>query len=387
MGLNLATDAGYLAAVKPLFGDGLVEAIEWDLDSRWVVIGESADLPSWLRQVLNLYAADGRLYGHSVWLSVLTALTQQRQENWIQRIGHECAQRPYRHICEHHGFMSAGPFVVGPLLPVPFVASAVEVGRERLSKLAEVTGVAIGLENLASALSPLDATLQPAFLESMLAPTEGIILLDIHNVYTQAVNLKMNPSELLARLVSKRVRELHVSGGRWVDIEGLPYRFDGHNGPVPEQVFALAAEALSLCPNVEVVIFERRANSLQSDVDTEGLRADYRRLVQVVHSTPNLEAPTTANGDHPAPAATCRAEKLFPDRKDLARYQDALIEALALKLPSREQQDRLYAHPATEPVRDYIASFVPRCVAAMSLLVRRWGRTAADLATEGIVAR
>lgn len=386
VGLNLSTDTAFVSAVRPLFADGLVEALEWDVDSPWVMPDNPGELPPWIGRLLDLYADDGCLYGHSVWLSMLTASTSPRQQEWIRRLGHECRQRPYRHISEHHGFMAAGPFVVGPLLPLPYAATAIDVGRERLSKLAESTGAAVGLENLANALSPEDATLQPAFLDNMLASVDGGILLDLHNIYAQAQNLCIPASELLDGLASGRVYELHVSGGLWKNIDGKPFRFDGHNGPVPAEVFALIPQALLLCPNVEVVIFERRTNSLHDEADAKSLREDYCRVFEAVHSA---SRPDSANLNHNAksPRSTMPVvpKNRFPDRADIAQYQNALIDILRRELPSNQQQARLCNHPAAESVVDYVASMNCRCVAAMSLLVRRWARSEADLAMTGVL--
>ena len=98
VGLNIVVDRAFVAAVKPLFAEHLVDAIEWDIDSPWVVGPQAAALPSGIARLLDLYAADGRLYGHSVWLSVLTARPHARQSQWLERLGDECARRSYRHV-------------------------------------------------------------------------------------------------------------------------------------------------------------------------------------------------------------------------------------------------------------------------------------------------
>src|SRR5947209_2372849 len=133
--------------------------------------------------------------------------------------------------------MNAGPYVINTLLPTPYVEAAVAVGRERLARFAEATGTEVGLENLPGALAPADATNQAAFLEEILAPSDSFLLLDIHNVYAQAVNLGLDPFALLATFPGERVRIIHVSGGRWKDIGGRPYRFHGPNGAVPMEVY------------------------------------------------------------------------------------------------------------------------------------------------------
>jgi uncharacterized protein len=382
VGLNVVTDAAFASAVEPLFADHLVDAIEWDIDSPWIA-GEPP-LPSWVHRLLDLYAADDHLYGHGVWLSMLSGRSLARQSEWLDRLAGECARRRYRHVSEHLGFMSAGPYVINTLLPVPHVAAAVSTGRDRLAQLARATGTTVGLENMAAALAPADATTQAALLDDLLAPGDGFLLLDVHNLYTQAVNLGLDPLGLLATFPGDRVREVHVSGGRWVDIEGRPHRFDGHNGFVPPEVFAPVTATLSHCRNAEVVILERRGGTIGSDGDIAELRADYRRLVEVVRGPERSER---RHGPKPTPLASTPvvAAEALALPHELARYQDGLVEVLASEGSPQTLQARLLADPGSAPVRDYVASFTPRCIAATSLLVRRWAKTEAELAAYGMV--
>lgn len=88
VGLNLLTDDAFREAVRPLFAEGLIAALEWDIDDTW---GFSArTLPDWTERMLDLYAEEGALYGHGVWWSVLTADWQPRQEVWLERLAQEC---------------------------------------------------------------------------------------------------------------------------------------------------------------------------------------------------------------------------------------------------------------------------------------------------------
>ena len=72
------------------------------------------------------------------------------------------------------------------MLPLPFTPAAVRIGHERLRQLGEAAGVPIGLETLASALSPADAIDQGPFLEALLTPSDGFIVFDVHNLWTQS---------------------------------------------------------------------------------------------------------------------------------------------------------------------------------------------------------
>lgn len=99
-------------------------------------------------------------------------------------------------------------------LNLPYTPAAVELGRDRRSLLAAAARCPVGLENLATALGPVDATEQAAFLRDLLAPS-GVLILDVHNVWTQAVNLGLPAEQLLLGYPFDLVREIHVSGGSW----------------------------------------------------------------------------------------------------------------------------------------------------------------------------
>ncbi len=104
----------------------------------------------------------------------------------------------------------------------------------------------------------------------------------------QARNLGLSVVPLLQRYPTKRVREIHISGGSWRESrceshKGL-FRYDSHDGPVPDEVFALVQPALRCCPNVEVVIFESRGANLDMPEDRARYQSDFLRLCALVES-------------------------------------------------------------------------------------------------------
>lgn len=170
--------------------------------------------------------------------------------------------------------------------------------------LADCGARPVGLENLAFAFGRQDVADQGRFLDRLLEPVNGFVLLDLHNLYCQSCNFGIPIAELLDLYPLSRVRELHISGGSWSSVTGTDpanedhrqgraggsaptgnrVRRDTHDGPVPEEVFAAVPQALARCPAVTAVIFERLGGTLHSPADEAALRDDYRRLCQVVGS-------------------------------------------------------------------------------------------------------
>ncbi|MDI1476420.1 DUF692 family multinuclear iron-containing protein [Polyangium sp. y55x31] len=286
VGLNIMVDDAYRAAAAPLFAEGLVDAVEWNVDQRWLYGDSARKLPRWIDRLLDLYASADCLYGHGVWFSVLSARWEPRQDRWLSNLARECRRRRYRHISEHFGFLTAGAFAEGTLLPVPKTEASIRIGADRLARLADAAGGAAGLENLAAALGPDDADAQGGFLDAILAEAGGFLLLDLHNLYTLGVNMGRDPADLLSTYPLERVREIHVSGGSFYRTRAAPekgpFRLDSHDGPLPPEVLALLPRALARCPNVEVVFFERRGDTFASKDDFTRYRDDFRAVRRAV---------------------------------------------------------------------------------------------------------
>ena len=269
-------------AAEPLFNDGRVDVVEWSFDMGWGRI-----LSPWLRAILTNYSDRGMLLGHGVSYSALDAGETDRQRIWLSRLAQEVAQFKYAHISEHFGFMGGGNFHFAAPLPVPRTPTSVAIGRQRLRELADVARVPVGLENLAFAFNIHDVQQQGPFLEELLQPVDGFLLLDLHNLYCQSCNFDVELLTLLEAYPIHRVRELHVSGGSWSEHppgSGQRVRRDTHDDLVPEEVFAALPEVLRRCPNVQAVILERMDGTIDitNAAAVGGFRDDFRRLRSIV---------------------------------------------------------------------------------------------------------
>lgn len=267
-------DAAFAAAVLPLFADGLVDSVEWSFDMGWGRRGT----PDWLDALLDDYAEAGALDGHGVSFSLLS--DHPRQAAWLARLADELARRPYRRVSEHLGFMSAGDVLRSSPLPMPRHPDVIRHAQDQASRVAEVVGQPLGLENLATALASDDATQQGELCGDILAATDGWLVLDLHNLWCQAVNFQLDPVLLLETYPLSRVREVHVSGGSWWTSPrtGRRLRRDTHDGPVPQEVLALLPLALTSCARLDSVVVERIGGSFGDTSDDEDFRETYRQI-------------------------------------------------------------------------------------------------------------
>lgn len=264
-------------AALPLLEQGVVDGLEHSFEIGW---GRQTP-PDWAEALLEYYAEAGRLWGHGVTMSPFSVRAPHR-EAWLQRVAAECRRRRYRGVSEHFGFMVAGQANGGAPLPVPPGPVAAKVGIASLGRLAEITGTSVGLENLALALSVADVRGQGPLLTEVLEAVGGYLLLDLHNLYCQAVNFGLDARELLGTYPLERVQVIHLSGGSWSEprAEGRARRFrrDTHDGDVPDAVHGLLHEVLPRCPAVELVVLERLGFTLQGSEAAAGFREDFMRV-------------------------------------------------------------------------------------------------------------
>jgi uncharacterized protein (UPF0276 family) len=272
VGVSWMTTPGFRAAVEPLLAEGAIEAVEWTVDA-----GFGRSIPPSAAAVRRAFGDAGRLYGHGVGYSPLSAGRDDVAERWLARLRADDGR--YVRLSEHFGFSTGGDVRFGAPLPVPYRPAFVRVGQERLRRLADAARVPVGLENLALAWSRADALDQGPFVAELLDAVDGYLHLDLHNLWCQVANFDLEPDVLLARWPLDRVRVVHVSGGSWKD--GV--RRDTHDDRVPEPVWDLLAGVLPRIPGCEAVFVEQIGTAF---ADGAGFAADVRRARAVCDPGP-----------------------------------------------------------------------------------------------------
>ncbi|MEQ1571412.1 MAG: DUF692 family multinuclear iron-containing protein [Myxococcota bacterium] len=269
-GVSWAVHPQFGAAVGPALAAGRVEAVEWTVDAGF------GGVPASIGAALDAFGAAGRLYGHAIGYSPLSAGRTDHQRGWLAQL--RADPRPYRHLSEHFGWFLGGPFVDGAPLPCPRTRDTVRIGQDNLRRLRDAAGCPVGLENLALATSAADALDQGPFVAELLDAVDGFVHLDLHNLWCQEVNFGLEPEALLARWPLDRVRVMHVSGGSW----RAGVRRDTHDDDVPEPVWDRLAAVLPRVPACEVVFVERIATSFDAHRAAESFARDFDHLRAVL---------------------------------------------------------------------------------------------------------
>src|SRR5262249_25075158 len=109
------------------------------------------------------------------------------------------------------------------------------------------------------------------------------LLLDLHNVHTNAINHAFSPIEFLAALDLTKVLEIHIAGGN--DIAGV--YTDSHAGPWAARVWDLLEYAVAPTPNLRGSTFEFH-ESYYPLLQEEGIAAELAHARQIWDRRPVL---------------------------------------------------------------------------------------------------
>lgn len=163
---------------------------------------------------------------------------------------------------EHLAFVRAGGVEIGHLAAPPRTAAGVDGTLENLRRAARVVGTLPVLENIATLVDPPASTLdEPAWTRAIVQGSTAPMLLDLHNLYANAVNFAHDPMAMLAAMPLASVRVVHLSGGRWLTPEDAgPRLLDDHLHDVPDPVYAMLEELAARAPHDLTVILERDGN-------------------------------------------------------------------------------------------------------------------------------
>jgi uncharacterized protein len=277
-------DQNTLETALPLFAEEQIEAIEWSFDTLF----KHKDIPDWFVGLLEEFAQAGRLVGHGVFFSLFSGQWRAEQTEWLEKLAKRAKHFQFQHITEHFGFMTGADFHKGAPMSIPFSKRVLEIGQDRLKRIQAACECPVGLENLAFAYSLSEVEKHGQFLDELVAPANGFIILDLHNLYCQIHNFGVDADTLLRAYPLHRVREIHISGGSWSEIADAPnqkIRRDTHDESCPEAVFELLQKAIPLCPNLRFVVLEQMGFALVTEAEKTAFRSDFLRMRAIVEKT------------------------------------------------------------------------------------------------------
>ena len=222
-------------------------------------------------------------------------------------------------VSEHLAYVRAGGREAGHLLPVPRTRAALDVIVENVRIAHDALDVPLALEHVAAVLAwPDNEFTEAQFLAEVAERTGALLLVDVANLYTSAVNFGADPVAALDTLPLERIAYVHVAGGA---LRGGIWH-DTHTDPVSAPVLDLLAE-LSSRTTLPAVMLERDGK-YPAAAELAGELAAIRTAV-------GREAAETVSPWTDPPArypSTWSAQLDDATRAELADAQDGLLQAL-----------------------------------------------------------
>ena len=143
-------------------------------------------------------------------------------------------------VSEHLCWGRLGGVHFNDLLPLPYTREALDLMADRVDHVQGVLRRPILVENLSAYVEYRDSAMsETAFLAELARRTGCGLLLDVNNIYVNAVNFGFDPVARLAELDGDTIGEIHLAGHSVVD----DCLVDTHGARVCDPVWSLYAEA------------------------------------------------------------------------------------------------------------------------------------------------
>lgn len=156
---------------------------------------------------------------------------------------------------EHLSYCSADGHLYD-LLPIPFTEEAVHHVASRIAQVQDVLGRRIAIENVSYYAAPYQALSEADFINAVLREADCDLLLDVNNIYVNAINHGYNARAFIDAMPSSRIASYHIAG-HYDEAEDL--KVDTHGTPVKDDVWELLAHAYHM-HGVHPTLLERDFN-------------------------------------------------------------------------------------------------------------------------------
>lgn len=177
------------------------------------------------------------------------------------------------HLC----FAQVDDVYLHDLLPLPLNEEAIAIAVQRIGEAQEALGVPIAIEPISWYARPPDSPLDEAeFISSVLQRAGAKLLLDVNNVYVNAMNHGFDARGFIDKLPLEQVVQLHIAGHH---LRGDGMRIDTHAASISEPVYELLDYTLRKLARPVPVLLERDDDFppfAELAVEIERLDAIYR---------------------------------------------------------------------------------------------------------------
>jgi uncharacterized protein (UPF0276 family) len=148
-------------------------------------------------------------------------------------------------VSEHLSWGSLDERFMNDLLPLPYTQEALRHTAQRIKAVQDELGRQVLIENVSSYLEFEDSTFAEwEFLVALSAEAGCAMLLDVNNLYVNAINHGFDPHVYLRHIPRAAVQEIHLAGHSVQRVHERAILIDTHAEPVCAAVWRLYGAAL-----------------------------------------------------------------------------------------------------------------------------------------------
>jgi uncharacterized protein (UPF0276 family) len=261
-------EAVVVVAVTDTFGIGWRPELAADiltnlarLDVVEVIVEAYLDAGSHGARALRTLSASVPVVLHGISLGL--ASTVPVEEPRLRAVADFVAAVQPRFWSEHLAYVRGAQTEVGHLLAPSRSALTAAAAARNIRRAADVVGAVPLIENVATLLDPPGSDMEePVWIGEVVSQAKCGVLLDLHNVYTNCINVGGDPFQFVADLPAESIRASHLAGGQSIEeprLGAAPPRhrvLDDHRHPVPDVVYELLTAVGTRVPHSLTVLLE-----------------------------------------------------------------------------------------------------------------------------------
>lgn len=240
---------------RPALAAGILSNLD-SIDIVEVIADDFFDAPRHERRALRTLAAQTPVVLHGVSLGLASSVAVELKR--LDQMARLCAEVAPVSWSEHLAFVRGGGVEIGHLAAPPRTAATIDGALANLARAKTIVGVAPQVENVATLIDPPGSDRDEAtWVSEIVSGSQCDLLLDLHNLYANALNFGFAPIDFIASLPAERIAAIHLAGGKWIGAAGARRMLDDHLHDVPDSVYELLTEVGARTRRSLTVILER----------------------------------------------------------------------------------------------------------------------------------
>jgi uncharacterized protein (UPF0276 family) len=240
---------------RPELAAGILSNLD-RIDIVEVIADDFFDAPRRQRRALRTLSTQipVTLHGVSLGLASAVAVASKRLDQ-MAKLCNDIAPVSWS---EHLAFVRGDGVEIGHLAAPPRTSATTDGALVNLDRATKVVGVAPQVENVATLIDPPGSDRdEAAWVSEILRGSNCDLLLDLHNLYANALNFSFDPLDFITRIPVDKIAAIHLAGGKWISAQGTSRLLDDHLHDVPDPVYDLLVEVGARAPRPVTVTLER----------------------------------------------------------------------------------------------------------------------------------